>query len=328
MNKSLLYFFGAGASAQALPLASALSSRIGEFAGELEHVNPQGTLADPGKAMLWGGSRQRLCEALRWLAEEASRHASVDTFAKKLYFRHDGANLKKLKAVLSAYLVIEQSRKPVDKRYDSFLATILEFDSQYHPCLPPDLHIITWNYDTQLEKAFYGFCEDKNHVMESVTFNKRIYRVNGYCGTSQSGHLGQAFQAVLNSKSDMIWEAGITLYEECMHDPSSPEPDIRFAWEEPTQNRLTNSQLNLGEIPAVVIIGYSFPYFNREIDHVLFGQLSDSQVRRIYLQYPDGAHSSVEARLRSLLRRKEIDVVHIPSSDTDPFYIPDELWQI
>ena len=328
MNKSLLYFFGAGASAQALPLGSGLAARIAQFTIELEHVHPQDASSDPEKAKLWGGSRQKLCEALRWLAEEASRHASVDTFAKKLFFRHDRVNLKKLKSALSAFLVIEQSQKPLDKRYDSFLATILEFNSQYQACFPPDLRIITWNYDTQLEKAFYGFCEDKNHVIDSVTFNERIYRVNGYCGTSQPGHVGQPFQAVLNSTSDTIWEAGITLYEECMHDPSSPEPDIRFAWEEPTQNRLANSRLNLSKVSAVVIIGYSFPYFNREIDHVLFARLSDSEIRRIYLQYPVGVHSSVETRLRSLLLRKDIEVVHIPSSDIDPFYIPDELWQI
>jgi hypothetical protein len=202
MNKSLLYFFGAGASTQALPLAAGLPTRIAQFAVELEHVHPQDASADPGKAKLWGGSRQRLCEALRWLAEEASRHASVDTLAKKLFFRHDRTNLKKLKAALSAYLVIEQSRKPVDKRYDSFLATILEFDTQYQASLPSDLLIITWNYDTQLEKAFYGFCEDEKRVIESITFNDRIYRVNGYCGTSQPGHIGQPFQAVLNSTSD------------------------------------------------------------------------------------------------------------------------------
>jgi hypothetical protein len=328
MNKTLLYFFGAGASAQALPLASGLSKRLAEFAVELQQANPQGSSNDPGKAQLWGGSRQKLCEALRWLAEEASMHASVDTLAKKLFFRHDRVNLKKLKAGLSAYLVIEQSRKPVDKRYDAFFATILEFDNQYRALFPEDLRIITWNYDTQLEKAFYGFCEDRDRVIESVTFNDHIYRVNGYCGTSQPGHVGPPFQAVWNATSDMIWEAGITLYEECMLDSSSPEPDIRFAWEEPTQNRLANSRLNLSEVSAVVIIGYSFPYFNREIDHVLFGRLSDSQVRRIYLQYPDGVHSSVETRLRSLLLRKDIEVVHIPSNDTDPFYIPDELWQI
>lgn len=328
MNKPLLYFLGAGASVQALPLASHLASRLSEFASEMEHIKPQCTLIVPDKATLWGSSRQRLCDALRWLSEEASRHASVDTFAKKLFFKHDRTNLKKLKAALSAYLVIEQSLKPVDKRYDSFLATILELDNQQHACLPPDLRIISWNYDTQLEKAFYGFCEDKRRVIESITFNEKIFRVNGYCGTSQPGHVGQSFETVWNSTSDIIWEAGLTLYDECMLDTSSPEPDIRFAWEESTQNRLGNSRLNLSEVTAVIIIGYSFPYFNREIDSVLFAHLSNSKVSRMYLQYPKGVHSSVERRLRSLLLREDIEIVHIPSSDTEEFYIPDELWQI
>lgn len=327
MDKSLLYFLGAGASAQVLPLATGLASRLSAFAFELQNVKPQEPLAG-NKAELWDGSRQELCEALKWLAGEASRHASVDTFAKKLFFKHDKANLKKLKAALSAYLVMEQARKPVDKRYDSFLATILEFDSRNRACLPPNLQIITWNYDTQLEKAFYEFCEDKDHVIESITFNEQIYRVNGYCGTIRPGHIGKCFESVWESTSDMIYEAGITLFEECMLSSLSPDPDICFAWEEKTQNDLAELTLNLGDVLAIIIIGYSFPYFNREIDSVIFSQLSNSDVQRIYLQYPDGNHSFIDTRLRSMLLNDKIEIIYIPSNDTDPFYIPDDLWQI
>ena len=266
MDKSLLYYLGAGASVQALPLADKFEERLPRLALDLEEEGRRKTSPDPDKAQLWGGAKERLCNALRWLASEASRHATVDTFAKKLYFRNERANLKRLKAALSAYLLIEQARKPVDKRYDSFLATILKFDGLNHqPHLPDNLRIITWNYDTQLEKSFFGFCEDRDHVLNSITFNDHIYRVNGYCGTSQAGHIGPLFDTVWKATSDETWEAGIKLYEECMSDAQSPDPDIRFAWEDPTRTRLTNTRLDLSEVTAVVIIGYSFPYFNREV---------------------------------------------------------------
>lgn len=328
MNKSLLYYLGAGASVQALPLADGLPTCLSDLANALDEESRKRLSSDRDKAPLWGGARERLCEALRWLASEASRHATVDTFAKKLFFRGNRKDLKKLKSALSAYLLIEQARKPVDMRYDSFLATILSTDElHYQPHLPDKLRIITWNYDTQLEKAFYGFCEDRDHVLDSITFNDHIYRVNGHCGTSQAGHIGQLFDAVWKGTSDETWEAGIELYEECMSDVQSPDPDIRFAWEDPTQARLANTRLDLSDISAMVVIGYSFPYFNRTVDQYLFSLLPDSPLERIYLQYPDG-HSSIEKRLRSLMLPGKVDIIPIPSEPKDPFYIPDELWQI
>ena len=52
-------------------------------------------------------------QAIVWLANETAKHASVDTFAKKLFLLKDFQKLKKLKAVLSSYLIIEQALKYV-----------------------------------------------------------------------------------------------------------------------------------------------------------------------------------------------------------------------
>jgi hypothetical protein len=253
---------------------------------------------------------------------------SVDTYAKKLFFKGDRRNLHELKAVLSTYLTIEQSIKQADKRYDAFFATILKNDSNYKVFLPEDLKIITWNYDTQLEKSFYEFCEDNKHVEDSITFkNNQIYRVNGYCGTPQPGHVGNAFRSVWQAKdSESAWRAGLQLfmgYEDTTH---SNEPDIRFAWEEKTKNRMANNNTDLESIETCVIIGYSFPYFNREIDDNIW--LSLSNVRKIYLQYPDGYHASVINRVKSLFHPiVEPEIIQIPISDKE-FYIPEEIWKL
>lgn len=321
-SKAVLYILGAGASCQVLPLASQFAERLTAFATELKAAEPEHYIGGPPALSddPWGRPSAAFLEAVKWLAEEASRHASVDTFAKKLFFRRDQKSLRKLKATLSAYLLIEQSRRPVDKRYDAFLAALLEVEGdQQYPRLPENLRIITWNYDTQLEKSFYGFCEDERYVRERVTFNDQIYRVNGCCT------FGQSNQAVWGSTSTPAWETGIRLFWEYLSSPSSADDQLRFAWEEVTENSAVKPRRNLRNVSSIVVIGYSFPYFNREIDHLIFSDLAEADVSRIYLQYPEGSHASVEERLKTLLL-KDAELVRLTGIDT--FYIPDDAWKI
>ena len=328
MSEYVLYLLGAGASSQVLPVASAFAGQLDLFAKTLNVLRPRDIVGDSNvsSALLgtWGRKQQDLLNAIKWLAEESSRHISVDTFAKKLFFLNDGQNLKKLKAALSAYLVIEQSRQHVDKRYDAFFASILQFDSdKQRVFLPKHLRILTWNYDTQLEKAFYGFCKDKNRVIEEVTSNKHIYRINGCCGTHLTGQVDKSFNAVLNTTINPAWAEGINLYNAYMADPLL-EPGIHFAWEDPTRKKLEDDGSNLlsqlSETADIVMIGYSFPYFNREIDDSIFKQFF--HVNRVYLQYPEGVHASIKERIQKILPSHE-EIIEI--TGTDLFYIPDDF---
>lgn len=281
MNKVFLYLLGAGASSQVLPLASDFAGRLMVFAKVLKKAGPKKPRAS-GVPPVWGNLRDNLVDAVNWLATESSQHFSVDTFAKKLFFRGDIQNLKKLKAAISAYLVIEQSRNHVDQRYDAFLASILKFDSDRRISLPEHLRIFTWNYDAQLEKAYYGFCDNHDMVVQDVVFSKHIYRINGRCGTNPPGRIGKPFKAILNTSKNPAWRVGINLYNEYMTKPSSPDPEINFAWEDPTHNKLKNVGINqLSEVTDLVVIGYSFPYFNREIDAFIFNKFGN--LFRVYL---------------------------------------------
>ena len=328
MSNVFLYLLGAGASCEVLPLASQFKERLPLFAKDIKSAGPQGARQrsdDP----VWGANRDNLLRAIEWLAEESSHHFSVDTFAKKLFFLNDKSNLTKLKAALSAYLVIEQSRYHVDQRYDAFFASVLKpgeyraniktLTSSLRVSLPEHLRIFTWNYDTQLEKAYYGFCREADNVIEDITFSKSIYRINGHCGTITPGHIGDSFRAVWNTMNKPAWEEGIKLYNEFINSSLS---EISFAWEDHTNNKLNNAGLSqLSGISDLVVIGYSFPYFNREIDKLIFEKLSPT-LRRIYLQYPSGVHASIEERLKVFVDPK---VERIKIDGTDLFYIPDNF---
>jgi hypothetical protein len=315
-----LYLFGAGASRNALPLASQFSERLTEFAKILRMAGPHLTDLDesdlPTDDPVWGDARNNLAIAVQWLAEESSHHASVDTFAKKLFFRKEHDTLRKLKSTLSAYLIAEQARKSVDLRYDSFLASVLEFDDYMKIRLPQKLRILTWNYDTQLEKAFFGFCGDQDTVEQQITNNRHVRRINGCCGRESPGNIDKWFRSVWDTTPDAGWKAAIDLYKEYMEKPLGwPGPDICFAWENPTTNHSF-----MEEVSVLVVIGYSFPYFNRKVDDLIFKQFGEN-LRQVYLQCPEEDHASVIERLKLLLPPIDESIVSITS--TDLFYIPD-----
>jgi hypothetical protein len=321
-GEALLYYLGAGASKEVLPLASEFPERLTSFASELKEAEPEHHLGDPPASEddPWGEPSNALFDAAKWLADEASRHASVDTFAKKLFFRNDEQALRRLKATLSAYLLIEQSRHPAGKRYDAFLATLLERDTERdYPRLPENIRIVTWNYDTQLEKSFYGFCEDQRFVQERITANPSIYRVNGCCAFGMENRL------VWGVTDTPAWETGIKLFWSYLRDPPANE-HLRFAWEEATGTGALRTGLRLHEVTSIVVIGYSFPYFNREIDHLIFSELAEADLKRVYLQYPKGSHASIEERLGTLLPKDNAKIIRV--TGTEMFYIPDDLWKL
>jgi hypothetical protein len=107
-------------------------------------------------------------------------------------------------------------------------------------------------------------------------------------------------------------------------DDTSLEPGIHFAWEDPTRKRLDDDGSNLlsqiSEASDIVVIGYSFPYFNREIDDSIFKHFF--HVNRVYLQYPEGVHASIKERVQKILPPHE-EIILV--TGTDLFYIPDDF---
>jgi len=105
---------------------------------------------------------------LEWLLGEARFHETIDTLAKYYYLTGNAESLIRLKKALITYFVLQQLcvlqtnplhnapspiEKLLDRRYDSFIATIATRDRSGFK-LPGNIKILTWNYDLQLELAF------------------------------------------------------------------------------------------------------------------------------------------------------------------------------
>ena len=91
------------------------------------------------------------------------------------------------------------------------------------------------------------------------------------------------------------------------------------------KNKNSFDDFNLNDITTVVVIGYSFPYYNREIDDIIFSEIAYHNELKIYLQYPDGEHDAIEEKVRTLTT-EDAKIIHVSSGNF--FYIPNEFYNV
>lgn len=302
------YLLGAGASCNAVPMVKQIPEAMRAFVNRLDEWHTKTAVdVDP------------LRSATFELIEQVERHASIDTYANKLYIKMDQKRLRQLKAVTSCFFVHEQALKPADYRYDSFLASVIKTDFMNPIALPDNLRIVTWNYDTQLEKTFYEFCDDDELVTKNITFSKNIKRLNGYCGTIQPGHLGPEFNVPWKGSEDDVFSTVIRMFTAYMTPNNAVPADIKFAWETTTDVFSRNIQHVVQDSTILIVIGYSFPFFNREADQTILNLMAS--LKKVFVQVPEDFHHAIEERLRAL--NPELPPITC-LSDTSLFHIPHE----
>ena len=266
-------------------------------------------------------------DALDWLQKESARHATIDTFAKKLYLTGDAENYNKLKRVLSVYFTLEQKLNKVDKRYDAFFASILggAVDD-----FPSNVSIVSWNYDSQIEHAYNEYCKSsslteistKLHICDKLTtqdvnvggFN--IFKLNG-CALvrDKDGSVMDPFGGCVGLSFSRL---ASTIYNE----PKEDDMLLSFAWESLNDKFVNYVAESIKMAEIVVVIGYSFPFFNRQVDRLLFNNMD--YLRAIYIQDPNS--SRIKQSLLSVMPNYMIGNVAIESvTDTSQFFLPPQL---
>jgi hypothetical protein len=327
----ITYLLGAGASCNALPLVNNFKDRLDSFdkrlVENLQICMKSSTTTDFNEFAPFGGKKGKdLRESIFWLKDVADKHASIDTYAKKLFIRNDNEALKilrKLKATLSCYLLLEQSIQEADKRYDNFFASTLIRDQRGYPSLPNEVNIITWNYDTQLEKSFVEFCENPLFVYDGLTRNPNIIRLNGTCGLPNNDEMRDL--CILGFNLEFL-DSVIKLFERYTRIGMTWDSNISFAWE---KNDLDDKIKSIFQgTTTLVIIGYSLPYFNRVIDKMIINTMYP-KLENIFIQVPEKEYQGHKERLLTCYDNKLIrDFMENKIkmiSGTDLFYIPDDM---
>jgi len=313
MAEKTVYLIGAGASANAIPIVSEFPRKLELFR---RWINSQpltdGTIVTD---LTW------LVQSIVTLANDNElekdklKHVSIDTFAKKLYITKQEKELVKLKRLLTIYLIYCQY-KQTDIRYDSFFASLLKGKSLK---MPDDIRIISWNYDHQFESAFMEYSdfdlkkaysalnvinnavisnEDSQNVDVQSKFS--IFKVNGsalfYNIKKDFTELEKGLddEKLANKLAEIYLQKHLT-------------NSLTFAWEEEqnTEGDSTKHQINelvslaTNDATRLVVIGYSFPYFNRDVDMKMLGQLND--LSHIVIQDLPETIEGVYERLTPLL---------------------------
>ena len=312
MNK-ITYYFGAGASYNSVPILNELSLEMIEFGRRLLEIekhsfeekshNPWDLESNPLSHVGW--------ELLN-LGTLSKNFNTIDTYARKLYANNALEDLSRLKNNLSIFFSLWQvisyrsfasrssslKSSTMDQRYISLIATFLPPERSIR--LRDNINFITWNYDLQLQLAYLKFADPSstltsiNRLLPYFTTETqtqlKICHLNGYCGRLKIKENRDIFllEDLLPLKD---FDALVFSFKNIIKGKYTENPgevySLNFAWEKDNHisQRAINAALELAkETETLVIIGYSFPIFNREIDTDIIRTMVNNKLKRIYYQ--------------------------------------------
>lgn len=221
--------------------------------------------------------------------------------------------------------------------------------------LPENVGFISWNYDSQMQIAFSKFQEEKHIRLGSVEKHSpplaeyfppighphhytqpfKLVQLNGIAGSFHDQLLNMNLNLSLNLDVNVLRNFSQIL-NHIYAIAQNEDMLFTFAWE-----KLGNSNpgkvlhqrmlhaLKIAENTTIlVIIGYSFPFFNRKIDNEIFKKLLESgKLKKIYFQdpYNDGEFLKSQFNIPPYMNGvvNPIPIVHI--SNASNYYIPYEL---
>lgn len=340
----IVYLLGAGASRGTRDEKDEKSIVTGlpivnEIEGELENIiSLLDSLSVNDKEL--EENKQRLIKDYQNLKVECSNHATIDTYAKKLWLQGKKKEFAQVELLLTVFFILEQIIHKPDKRYDTFFANVLqrELECSDDLTLPDDIRILSWNYDNQLELAYREY--------QTTTYN-RIRDILGiYDVKSSENEKSQKKKCTiikLNGTANFLNEEDwlqysdakridetllnkiLNRYAECLQaGRCDGRLRLNFAWEDIYSKDMLNNMIPqlAQEATALVVIGYSFPYFNRKIDRIIFENMP--HLKNIYIQdkYPE----RIQQYITPVIPEDKLAGIKIvPLDDVEQFYLPPEL---
>ncbi len=326
---NITYYTGAGASANVLPTINGLNRSLNNIQ---EHYD----LTDKSKFKDFSCATT-FHQDLIWLIKESQKHLTVDTLARRLYLTGEIKLLIKLKKVLSVAFYLWQYKKYFDLRYDALLASLLDRPKGILK-IPEQIKFITWNYDIQLELAaenYFRNLEIEDLQEEIGSFPRyeysngshslyNIVHLNGIAGFfRQLSGFNNLFSITQHLDDYDALEAALQVYKTDNKHANFDEL-FSFCWE--VNNPISDKSFSIAKQIAeatqiLVIIGYSFPFFNRTYDREIFNKMKQSgRLNKIYFQNPDLDGSFLRAQFNL---SEKFSIIHI--KDTQQFFIPHEL---
>lgn len=363
----ITYLLGAGASAFAVPTIKHFQLLLEKFRLEI--------LTKLQKFEVTEIEKQLIDDKLK-LIDEISLFATVDTWARKLFLSKD-PNYKHVKELISLFLIYSQFgcldpigqllndqkklsqsglnnltdiektqielmfQRSLDPRYDLFIGSILKHDPANDKLQFPDnINIISWNYDSQFETSYKTF--SYSDILRENNEKVEVLKLNGTANfnvVTDKTKTENAFYFHNNIEKNRNYLSKIlkTLVER-FDDNINVENQLKFAWEM-ENGTIEKASATITNTDILVIIGYTFPSFNQEIERVIFN--SPKKIQKIYFQVPEKEYPSLLERLKGTIysgldqptyNKKSgtvefatpVDFINI--KDLNQFYIPNEFY--
>jgi hypothetical protein len=115
----------------------------------------------------------------------------------------------------------------------------------------------------------------------------------------------------------------IDIYPLVLNNQINIEDSIKYAWEA-DKTVIDQAKKVMKETNVLIIIGYSFPSFNREIDSMLISEFEKNNLKWVVYQDPQSNLEIVESLFRDpkivTIERENIQQFHIPHE----FLFPNE----
>lgn len=349
------YLFGAGASAKALPTVANIPLELIRYHDRLKTISKKYLRDEKFNGLTIQETKievlNKLTDDLKELFSACKNSSSIDTLARKYYLTNDMKSLTKLKALIDNFFLYEQLNNRVDQRYDSLFAAILKGGKGENIKLPNNIKILTWNYDLQIDSSMANFHSNKNN--DDIQKFLQIYPnrdlnypdIDKFSAVKLNGTIGGR---ILNDKYyypefdlsmdkslqtdilPLIIEDLLIRYYELSRLPNK-YASILYSWEnEELSKKIRQTAKDISQHTTyLIVIGYSFPIFNRPIDSEIINNMS--RLKKVYIQSKEDTISDVVLRFKAISQRfsensKQFPLMKI--TDEHEFYIPPEyIWK-
>tara|TARA_R110001599_G_scaffold8439_8_gene40958 strand:+ start:206 stop:1318 length:1113 start_codon:yes stop_codon:yes gene_type:complete len=348
-NLKITYLFGAGASYNSVPIWNMQGETMILIGEKVEYLvrNTDFKLSEIYKNLYNSQVIINLGKKLIEYGYKAIEFGTLDIYARSLFLLNNNEELNNLKYHLSVYFdlwenflfkdfVIDKNKKTkysqIDKRYFSLLSVLLDKGNP-NPQLNPNVSFISWNYDLQLETAYKSFIHDSEkhnleHVNRFFKFYDRenkndILHLNGFRGYFNYDNTLYPNVVVKPNKTIEDYLLGILDNKKQFKNQIKVDytNNIKYAWE--GNNESLASAINvLEKTNLLIVVGYSFPSYNRETDSKMIASLGsksvNKEIKQVIYQNPN-----INRELLENICGSNIEVKHI--ENTSQFHIPHEF---
>ena len=341
---------------EGLPIVKEIPKRLDIIASKYADLKyDEGTLFEKQTVPVdLGKAKKNLVEGLHWLRANSEK-STIDTFAKQLMLTEQIDDYIKLKRLLSIFLLTEQFVNRPDSRYVNFLTSVLQRNGDGRLRITDEITILTWNYDSQFDIAYKYFLSagqnpEKIDFPEQLgidihnSYNTRkkvsghpddgrrqIFKINGSASFVADYSLAHFYEYRNGNLSDELAKTLLWTYDASYYiGAERPERKclLNFAWdkqEEEFEKEYNHRLLDaIKDATALVIIGYTFPFFNRETDTMLLKGMQNLQNVYIQDKFPKTVKQSFVPILQKAGHKIDVNDIQL-YDDTTQFFLPPEL---